>query len=62
NYWNQHLHEIEEKFLLDKKYMTATENEALKQRVAKDMEEAEEFALNAPFPAMDEAATGVYAD
>ncbi|HMW32892.1 MAG TPA: thiamine pyrophosphate-dependent dehydrogenase E1 component subunit alpha [bacterium] len=51
-----------EKFLLDKKYMTATENEALKQRVAKDMEEAEEFALNAPFPAMDEAATGVYAD
>ncbi|MBL7995355.1 thiamine pyrophosphate-dependent dehydrogenase E1 component subunit alpha [bacterium] len=51
-----------EKYLLDHKIMTPAENEELKNRVAKDMEEAEEFALNAPFPLGEEAAEGVYAE
>lgn len=51
-----------EKYLLDHKVITQAENEALKKRVAKDMEEAEEFALNAPFPLGEEAAEGVYAE
>ncbi len=51
-----------EKYLLDHKILTPAENEALKTRVAKEMEEAEEFALHAPFPNGEEAAEGVYAE
>lgn len=51
-----------EKFLLDHKILTPAENEEIKNRVAKDMEEAEEFALNAPFPPGEEAGNGVYAE
>lgn len=51
-----------EKYLLDQKIMTPAENEALKNRVTKEMEEAEEFALNAPFPQGEEAAEGIYAE
>lgn len=51
-----------EKHLLDHKILTPAENEALKNRVTKEMEEAEEFALNAPFPMGEEAGDGVYAE
>ncbi len=51
-----------EKHLLDKKIISAVENEAIKKRVSDEMLEAEEFALSAPFPAMEEAAIGVYSD
>jgi TPP-dependent pyruvate/acetoin dehydrogenase alpha subunit len=51
-----------EKYLLENRVITAAENEKIKNRVAKEMEEAEEFALNAPFPEADDGATGVYAE
>lgn len=51
-----------EKYLLDHRVITAQENEAIKARVAKEMEDAEEFALNAPFPDSGDGVTGVYAD
>lgn len=51
-----------EKYLLDHKIITLQENEAIKNRVAKEMEEAEEFALNAPFPEGKETGNGVYAE
>jgi len=51
-----------EKYLLDQKIITPKENEGIKSRVAKEMEEAEEFALNAPFPPGETATEGVYAE
>jgi TPP-dependent pyruvate/acetoin dehydrogenase alpha subunit len=53
---------LAEKYLLDNKIITAAENDEIKNRVAKEMEEAEEFALSASFPAGEDGTTGVYAD
>ncbi len=51
-----------EKYLLDEKIISKSVNEEIRNRVAKEMEEAEEFALHAPFPSAEDGNAGVYAE
>ncbi len=51
-----------ERRLVEQGMLTQTELEELQRRVASEMEEAEAFALNAPFPDPQDAVRGVYSD
>lgn len=51
-----------EKVLLDARIMSIQEIENTKARVLREMEEAEDFALSAPFPEPPNGEDGVYAD
>jgi len=51
-----------EKFLFEKKWLTAEQNRALIAEVERQLEEDREFAVNSPMPQPETAAQGVYCE
>ncbi len=51
-----------EKYLIEKKWLTAAENEALTASVEKELEADREFAVASPMPEPESAAGGVYCE